>query len=91
MGSIRVRPKTNTLFIDFRYQNTRCREQTLLEDNSVNRRKLEIVLKKIEAEITLGSFEYEQYFPNSNNAGKFETASSRGLAATNWALNSGVY
>lgn len=77
MGSIRVRPKTNTLFIDFRYQNTRCREQTLLEDSPANRRKLEAVLKKIEAEITLGTFEYEQYFPRSTNAGKFVSENTK--------------
>lgn len=54
------------MFLDFRYLNTRCREQTALDDNPVNRRKLKKVLEKIEAEMTLGSFEYARYFPNSS-------------------------
>ncbi|MEH6671350.1 site-specific integrase [Halopseudomonas sp.] len=71
MASIRVRDTTGKLFFDFRFQNTRCREQTALDDNPVNRRKLEGILKRIEAEITLGTFEYSRYFPGSSNAKKF--------------------
>ena len=71
MGSIRVRKNNGKLFIDFRYQNERCREQTLLEDTPVNRRKLEKLLQRIEAEITLGSFDYQKYFPKSAIAKKF--------------------
>ncbi|MAG65298.1 MAG: integrase [Pseudomonadales bacterium] len=71
MGSIVARPETGKLFFDFRYKNKRCREQTALEDTPVNRRKLEGILKKIEAEITLGSFEYARYFPGSRNARQF--------------------
>lgn len=50
---------------DFRYQGNRCREQTTLPDNADNRRKMEKVLQHIEAEITLGTFDYARYFPNS--------------------------
>lgn len=57
MASIRVREQTGKLFFDFRYRNKRCREQTALDDTPTNRRKLEGILKKIEAEITLGTFE----------------------------------
>lgn len=74
MASIRVREQTGKLFFDFRYRNKRCREQTALDDTPVNRRKLEGILKKIEAEITLGSFEYARYFPGSSNARKFSEA-----------------
>ena len=65
MGSIRVRKGSNTLFFDFRYQGRRCREQTTLADTAVNRKKMQHVMEKIEAEITLGSFNYRNYFPNS--------------------------
>lgn len=71
MGSVRVRKNNGKLFIDFRYQAQRCREQTLLEDTPTNRRKLEQLLQRIEAEITLGSFQYQKYFPNSTIAQKF--------------------
>lgn len=63
MGSIRNR--SDMLFFDFRYLGERCREQTLLPDTKPNRKKLEMILRRIEAEITLGRFEYAQYFPNS--------------------------
>ena len=74
MASIRVREQTGKLFFDFRYRNKRCREQTALDDTPANRRKLEGILKKIEAEITLGTFEYARYFPGSSNARKFTEA-----------------
>lgn len=77
MASIRARDTTGKLFFDFRFQNTRCREQTALDDNPVNRRKLEGILKRIEAEITLGTFEYSRYFPGSSNAKKFAEAANQ--------------
>jgi integrase len=71
MGSVRVRESTQKLFIDFQYRGQRCREQTALDNTSANRKKLESILKKIEAEITLGTFEYHRYFPNSSKAREF--------------------
>ncbi len=71
MGSIRVRPETGKLFFDFRYRGQRCREQTALDDTPANRRKMKHVLERIEAEITLGSFEYARYFPESPNVAAF--------------------
>lgn len=71
MGSIRVRESTQKLFFDFHYRGKRCREQTALENTASNRKKLETILKRIEAEITLGTFEYHQYFPNSPRAKEF--------------------
>ena len=65
MGSIRARHDTGLLFLDFRHEGRRCREQTLLSDTTVNRRKVEKVLATIEAEIAAGTFVYETYFPNS--------------------------
>lgn len=72
MGSIRARKSSGNLFLDFRYLGQRCREQTTLENNPTNIKKLRKILEKIEAEITLGSFNYAQYFPNSPMAKKFK-------------------
>ncbi|MDX5386398.1 MAG: site-specific integrase [Marinobacter sp.] len=68
MGKIVERPETGKLFFDFRYRDKRCREQTALDNTPANRKKLEAILKRIEAEITLGTFEYHKYFPNSPRA-----------------------
>lgn len=71
MGRIVERPETGKLFFDFRYAGKRCREQTALDNTPANRKKLENILKRLEAEITLGSFEYHKYFPNSPRALEF--------------------
>lgn len=78
LGSIVARPENGRLFFDFRYRGTRCREQTALPDTPANRKKLKAVLTKLEAEITLGTFEYEQYFPNSPQARQFAAAMPQG-------------
>jgi integrase len=65
MSSIRNRADNNLLFFDFRLAGTRFREQTLLIDTPANRKKLQKVLDKIEAEIGDSSFVYANYFPNS--------------------------
>lgn len=75
MGSIRARNDNNQLFLDFRYKGIRCRELTALTDSKANRTKLEKILKKIEDAISDGTFEYYDYFPNSNMVQKFEVAS----------------
>jgi integrase len=64
MASIRTR--TGVLFFDFSFLNERCREQTTLPDTPANRKRLEKVMKNIEAEITLNKFDYAKYFPNSS-------------------------
>jgi integrase len=46
----------------------RCRETTNLIDTPANRKKLEKVIEKMEAEITLGIFDYATYFPKSDKA-----------------------
>jgi integrase len=71
VGKIVERTETGKLFFDFRYDGKRCREQTTLDSTPANRKKLESILKRIEAEITLGTFEYHQYFPNSPRAKEF--------------------
>ena len=71
MASIRVREATQKLFFDFHFRGKRCREQTALDNTPANRKKLQAILKRIEAEITLGTFEYHKYFPNSPRAQEF--------------------
>lgn len=84
MGNIRAREETGNLVIDFRYRNLRCREQTALQNTAANRKQLQKLLDRIEAEITLGSFEYASYFPSSRMLSKFdaqtEVAVRHGLA-----------
>lgn len=71
MGSVRVRPETGRLFLDFRYQGVRCREQTMLLDTKANRRKAESLLRQIESQIMDGTFDYAKTFPGSRNISKF--------------------
>ena len=65
MASIRTRKGSKFLMIDFRFMNQRCRETTNLIDTPENRKKLEKIIQKMEAEITLGLFDYLKYFPKS--------------------------
>ena len=71
MVKIRARKETGNLLFDFTYQGARCREQTALPDTKENRTKLETVAKKIDASITLGQFNYADYFPQSSMVKKF--------------------
>ena len=71
MASINVSAK-GKLYFDFRFEEVRCREYTKLNDSVENRRKLKPILKRLEAEIALGTFKYEVYFPNSKRLKKIE-------------------
>jgi integrase len=71
MGSVRARRETGKLFMDFVYQGRRCREQTSLPDSTKNRKKLREILERVEAEITIGTFDYSRYFPNSKLEAQF--------------------
>lgn len=71
MAKIRTRKESGNLFFDFKFQGIRCREQTTLIDTKENRAKLEPVAKKIDASITLGVFNYSEFFPQSSMVKKF--------------------
>ncbi len=86
MGNIRVRSDNEKLFFDFRYQGKRCREQTALDNTPLNIKRLKKILDKIEAEITLGSFDYAKYFPNSKMIGKFVSQKLQGLPTSDTPL-----
>lgn len=65
MANIRTKKDTGNLYFDFQYLKMRCREYTTLPDTPANRKKLQTVMSKIEAEMALGKFDYARYFPNS--------------------------
>ncbi|NYR10802.1 site-specific integrase [Psychrobacter sp. BI730] len=78
MASIRAR--RGKLFVDFRYMNMRCRETTNLTDTPANRKKLAKIIEKMEAEITLGIFDYAAYFPKSERAQEMTALADRAEA-----------
>ncbi|WP_440997532.1 Arm DNA-binding domain-containing protein [Arhodomonas sp. SL1] len=80
MSSIR-RHHNGKLFFDFHYQGVRCREYTRLDDTPRNRRLMEEALKRIDAEITLGTFDYAKTFPNSKRASRFAKPATPGAGA----------
>ena len=75
MGSINIR--SGRLQLDFRYRGIRCREQTSLSDTEANRRRMRKLLDKIDAEILLGTFDYQGYFPNSRKVTQFAEQDER--------------
>ena len=68
MASIRTRKGSKFLIVDFVFMGQRCRETTNLLDTPANRKKLEKIIRKMEAEITLGIFDYKAYFSKSQRA-----------------------
>jgi integrase len=68
MAVINVRNETSRLYIDFRFEGMRCREQTPLRDTLSNRRALNKLIDKMNAELVLGVFDYSKTFPNSRKA-----------------------
>ena len=75
-----IQGRFGKLIADFYYLGIRCREKTSLEDNPANRRKLATVLKKIDAEITLGIFDYGAYFPKSTRLKEMTALADRAEA-----------
>jgi len=84
MGNVRTRPETGQLFLDFKYQGLRMREQTALPDTPANRKRLQKALDRIEAEIALGSFDYSKTFgkPLPSRAGGDVVAEPAGADVT---------
>lgn len=71
MANVNVRRDTGKLVFDFYFRGVRCREQTALDDTTVNRRKAEAFMARISREIAQGSFDYATTFPNSSRAALF--------------------
>lgn len=64
--------KAGYLYFDFFHRGVRCREYTRLVDSPANHRKMLEALRRIEAEITLGTFDYPARFPNGSRRDIFE-------------------
>ena len=75
MASIRVR--AGKLFVDFKFMGVRCRETTFLTDTPVNQKKLQKIVETMEAEITIGTFDYAKYFPKSPKASEMTELRTR--------------
>lgn len=69
MASVRALP-SKMLFVDFKYLGERFRETSLLPDTSANKKAMTQMAKRLEAEITIGTFSYEKYFPQSKHLEK---------------------
>lgn len=69
--NIRVRPETETLYLDFFFRGARCREQTALMDTPEHRKRLQALANRIQKEIERGTFDYAAFFPNSPKAEVF--------------------
>ncbi|MGF1860545.1 Arm DNA-binding domain-containing protein [Photobacterium profundum] len=82
MGVLNVR--NDKLVIQFRYKGQRCREQTQLINNTANRKRLDRLLIRIEAEIILNTFDYQKYFPNSKAVNKFTDVVKREQTARSY-------
>lgn len=92
MGSIQVRKETGNLIIDFYYQGQRRREQTALPDTPANRKRVQKLLDRVESEISLGSFDYARFFPNSKQLAKQnETPMATAIQAVSAAVAGAPY
>ncbi len=80
MGNISVR--SNKLVLEFRAQGLRCREQTKLTDTPASHKRMEKLLKVIEAEIMLDTFDFCKYFPTSKRVAKFAEIEQRKQTAS---------
>ena len=76
-----IRKRGGKLHLHFYLQRQRCREATGLDDTPANRRRLRVLLKQIEVEIALGTFDYAKYFPNSRNAARMQLLGAQGAGA----------
>ncbi|RZO83781.1 MAG: site-specific integrase [Oceanococcus sp.] len=70
-AKVRSRGEPKKLYFDFQYRGKRCREYTALDDTKANRKRVEAMAKKIDAEMVLGTFDYAKYFPDSPRAAEF--------------------
>jgi integrase len=72
-----INSRGGKLFFDFRYHSIRCREYTLLEDTPANRKRCERISERMDAEMVLGTFRYDKYFPKSNQCERFREIERR--------------
>lgn len=61
-----INSRNGTLYLDFRYNGKRRREQTALEDSPANRKRLMKLAKRIEVAIKAGTFSESQFFSSDD-------------------------
>ena len=71
MAQLRIRPNGRIQF-DFHLYGQRFREGTKMMSTPKNLNKAKTQLKKMNAEIDLGTFQYRDYFPSSKKINLFE-------------------
>jgi integrase len=76
-----VYPRNGVLQFDFRFKGRRCRESSGLPDEPAHRRRCENAMKRIEAEIVLGTFDYAAYFPDGGKVDVFRRLEQRVASA----------
>jgi hypothetical protein len=67
-----LRGRKGYLLVQFYYQRQLCREYLGLPDTRDNRRDQKEFLRKLEAALRLGTFQYTEFFPDSRRAPKFQ-------------------
>lgn len=72
-----VKSRNGILQLDFRFKGERCRENTGLRDEPAHRKRCTMAMRRIEAEIAIGTFDYGTYFPNSPKADHFRQLARR--------------
>ena len=72
MAKVTVRKETDKLVIDFTYRGVRCREQTSLSDSLPNRKRVQVMIDRIQKALKDGVFKYKDFFPDSALASRFE-------------------
>lgn len=66
-----IRERSGKLVFDFTYKGIRCRETSRLKDTPSNRKIANEILTRLDAEIIVGTFCYEKYFPKSKRVALF--------------------
>lgn len=71
MANIRVRPN-GIIQYDFCIYGVRFRETSGLKATPKNLKFTKDIVKRLNAELALGTFEYRDFFPKSKKVAKFE-------------------
>ncbi len=67
-----VSVRGDSIRISFNYRGVRCRETLGLQPTKANRKHAAALQRRIRDEITLGTFDYAKYFPDSPRAHLFD-------------------
>lgn len=71
MAKVTTRKETGKLVVDFTYRGVRCREQTALDENPANKKRVQAVVDALKRAQKAGTFQYADFFPNSAMLDRF--------------------